>query len=234
MTRTPLEELLRCPGVTLHAPVDAESVIALSNARGFCLPAAHIDVLRQTNGIEAYHGYLRLFGVGDSHSIDSLLWNRQDCWKMAWSGRCDAYWCFGETAWGDQYAYRIESLVRGGDCEVLCLDCLSMTPEAIAPSFASFFEQEFVRSARQPYDVMTQLAFERFGPLSADTHLVYAPSLLLGAPEDIANVQVMDARSAMICNGDLAVQLEAGPENGFVTGIETYADPIGCQRIRVI
>ena len=49
------------------------------------------------------------FGLGKTAGIDAILWNGPEYWKFAWEGRCSEFWCFGETAWGDQYAYSLQS-----------------------------------------------------------------------------------------------------------------------------
>ncbi len=200
---------------------------------GFALPPEHREILRWSNGLETYAGYFRLFGLSASAEVDSLRWNQPEYWKFAWQERCSTYWCFGETAWGDQYAYSIESL-QAGRGEVYVLDALSMTPEIISASFNAFLETEILRSAREPYDEMIRLARQRFGPIDTGSHLVYIPSLLLGGTEAIQNVETLNARAAMISNGDLAVQLEGRPPNGTVSSVQPYQDALGRMRLRIM
>jgi hypothetical protein len=196
------------------------------------LPIDHRAALRQSNGAESYGGYIRLFGVGADANVDVTMWNDPKCWKFAWESRCSDYWCFAETAWGDQYAYNIPALM-GGDTQVYLLDCLSMTPTPVASTFSEFLEKEFFRSARDPYDVMIKRAREVLGDLKIGEHLIYMPSPLLGGAEEIAHVQKMDARSAMICNGDIAGQLDAGPADGHVKAVIPYEDGEGRMRLKL-
>ena len=234
MTPRMIEAFRELDNVQVHAglaPLSLEQFVAL---HGFVLPPEHGDILRWSNGLETYAGYFRLFGLGPCVGVDSQLWNQPEYWKFAWRDRCSAYWCFGETAWGDQYAYSIESLQEGRVGEVYFLDALSMTPEVISASFAEFLETEILRSAREPYDQMIRLARQKFGPLGIDSHLIYMPSLLLGGTEAIENVQTMNGRAAMICNGDLAVQLDEIPPNGTVKNIQPYQDAHGRMRLGVI
>ncbi len=218
--------------VRLHPPVELPRLDELAAAHGIVLPADHRATLLQGNGAEVYGGYARLFGIGAGSGIDAVQWNDPDHWKFAWQGRCAGYWCFAETAWGDQYAYDMERL-RDGDERVHFLDCLSMTPTEVASSFADFMKGEFARIAREPYDSMTVAARETFGELDAQTHLVYVPSPLLGGAEDVKNVQTMPARSAMIINGDIAVQLDAGPPTGTVREVRPYKDAAGRSRLQL-
>src|SRR5690606_7136163 len=143
------------------------------------------------------------------------------------ANRCSPYWCFAETAWGDQYAYALEQLKNGGDGPVYFLDALSMTPQVVAASFAEFWEQEFVRSAKEPDDSMLPQARQKLGPLELMSHAIYVPSILLGGTNDVAHVQKMNARAAMICNGDIATQLDAGSVTATVKAVEPYADEHG-------
>lgn len=197
------------------------------------LPPDHEQFLRTSNGAEVYCGYFRLFGVYSSKTIDAMRWNEDEWWKFAWDGRCDDYWCFGETAWGDQYAYAYSkaSGVIGGT--VYFLDALSMTSQVIAESFEEFIEKEFMRCAQQPYDEMVIAARRVIGQLEPLYHVVYLPSPLLGGEENISNVRKLDARAAMICNGDIAVGLDAGPPQGRVIGVDSYEDDMLRLRCRL-
>jgi hypothetical protein len=220
--------------VVFHNGADAQVLTKFETEKGLIFPPEHKELLRLSNGVETYAGYVRLFGVHTTEEIDSVRWNDHGFWKFAWEDRCSAYWCFGETAWGDQYAYSLESLQAGGDAAVVFMDALSMTPEVVAPSFVEFLLDEFVRSATDPYDAMIKLAREKFGTLEATDHLVYVPSVLLGGTEDIANVQKMNARSAMICNGDIAMQLDAAPAGGTIKAVQPYEDEMHRTRLRVV
>jgi hypothetical protein len=220
-------------GVASHAGAEDRALHQFAASHGLSLPSHHKEILTWSNGIEAYAGYFRLFGVNSKESVDSVLRNQYDNWKFAWQDRCAAYWCFGETAWGDQYAYSNDSLHEQGESPVYFLDAMSMTPQVICASFSEFFERDFIRAARDPYDEMIRLAKRKFGPLDVAQHLIYMPSLLLGGKELIDNVQTMNARTAMICSGDLAIQLDDGPSDGSVKSVNTYQDAQGRMRLQL-
>lgn len=232
MKHSPLDRLVPLDGVNMHAGVEHALLNRLVGSGGVKLPTDHQEALLGSNGIEVFGGYFRLFGVGEVSANDMTAWNREDAWKFAWSGRCADYWCFGETAWGDQYAYRISDL-GSGNATVYFLDCLAMTPTAIASDFTEFLQNEFVRCAQSPYDEMVVEARHTLGNLGIEEHLIYLPSPLLGGTEEIANVQKMNARSAMICNGDIAIQLDAGPPGGNVIGVALYEDAEHRARLRL-
>ena len=226
---------LRCSkGVVFHQGADASLLARFEKESGLILPPEHKELLRSSNGIEGFDGYVRLFGLYTTEAIDAVLWNIYDYWKFAWIDRCSPYWCFGETAWGDQYAYAIDSLQRGGDVPVYFMDAFGMTAGVVACSFDEFLEKEFLRWVRDPYDDMVKLAHKKVGPLEVVDHLVYVPSLLIGGNEDIDTVQKMNARSAMICNGDIFVQLEAATENATLESLLPYEDEIHRMRLRLV
>jgi hypothetical protein len=81
---------------------------------------------------------------------------------------------------------------------------------------------------------MISLAKEEFGKLDLASHLVYVPSVLLGGTETVDNIEKMDTRAAMICNGDIAVQLDNGPPNGSVIRVEPYEDTEHRTRLKLI
>lgn len=197
------------------------------------LPSDHQNALQESNGIETYGGHARLFGFSPESSVDTVKWNEFECWKFAWGSRCQDYLCFAETAWGDQYAYHIGRL-REGDARVYFLDSLSMTPEVIAPSFSDFLASEFFRISTEPYDVMTVRARDKFGILDTGSHLVYSPSLLLEGQEDIVNVQILNARVAMIFNGDVASQLDAAPAGSVIRAVVPYDDDAQRPRLKLV
>ncbi len=220
--------------VSFHRGLDPLLLVQFELEHGFALPPAHIEVLRGSNGIEAYAGYIRLFGVYSTESLDSVAWNRPEYWKHAWGTKCSLYWCFGETAWGDQYAYRLDSLRAGSDPAVYLLDGISMGSELIATSIQAFLEEEFLRVATLPYDPMMIAARKKFGSLEPATHLVYMPPLPLGGTEDVDHLEKMPAWVAMILNGDIDRQLEEADSEQVLKGLEPYQDENGRARVRLL
>jgi hypothetical protein len=108
-----------------------------------------------------------------------------------------------------------------------------MSATLLASTFLEFLQNEFLRCAKEPYDTLLAEARQIIGDLDTQEHLIYVPSPLLGGAEVISNVQKMDARSAMICNGDIAIQLDAGPADGSVKAIIPYDDIEGRMRLRL-
>lgn len=190
-------------------------------------------MLTEANGVLGYHGCFRIFGIGDGAILDALAWNDFDSWRFAWGNRFSEFWSFGETCWGDQYAYRKtrESGEKPG--AVYLLDAVSMTPELIAPGFDEFWSEEFVRCSHSPYDHLVVEAVRRLGPLRAADHFVYLPPLLLGGIESPENIATMDSRASMIAAGDIALGVDAMPDGAAVSGIDEWTDDAGRLRLRV-
>lgn len=211
---------------------EAASGDALATLHALALPAGHLDLLTLANGASAFHGYFRLFGSGCAGCVDVTWWNDVETWKFAWPEPVSRYLAFGETGWGDQFAYDRE-LLTAGDTTVYLLDSFEMQPEVLAAQFSEFMTNEFMRQAREPYDSMTRGAMARIGPLGWNEHVTYVPSLLLGGDEDLDHLQKLDARSSMIINGDIATQSQAFPDK-FPTSVVPFADDRGRPRMRIV
>src|SRR5688572_21367932 len=67
------------------------------------LPTDHEELLSLVGGRLGYSGCFRLFSADRA-----ARWNAPACWKFAWPCDLTDFFCFGETAWGDQYAYKLE------------------------------------------------------------------------------------------------------------------------------
>lgn len=234
MRSDPLAALAGIPGVRRFPGYADEAALGFDGGAASHLPAEHVEVLRASNGVQVWNGYFRLFGMGTGSYTDAIEWNGEECWKFAWGERALGYWCFGGTAWGDQYAYRTEELERGEEAPVYFLDAWSLTPAAVAPNFRAFLDHEFARVARVPYDEHLLRASERFGPIDGNTHLVYVPSVLLGAEETLEHVQLLPARAAMILSGDIALQVDSAPQGAHPSRLETHLDGCGRTRVRVV
>ena len=228
--RDVVERLQRLDGVSFCAGMtrSADELFASGSVR---LPDDHVRFLELANGALVSYGYFRLFGIACSGCTDLRWWNEPETWKFAWPQQVRRYLAFGETVWGDQYAYDVSGLLHG-DTSVFVLDAFEMQPERIAGTFSEFLTSEFLRHAAEPYDSMTLRAMQRIGPLAWNEHITYVPSLLLGGEERIENVQKILARTSMIINGDIATQAAEEPDR-LPARVETYADDAGRTRLRI-
>ena len=60
---------------------------SLLSGSGAPLPLEHARLLSLSNGLDAYGGYFRVFGVGPWSVRDMRRWNAPDGWRRAWGGR---------------------------------------------------------------------------------------------------------------------------------------------------
>jgi hypothetical protein len=197
-----LSRLLTSGRVRTRPAADMLAPSSLLSEAGAVLPLDHARLLSLTNGLEGYGGYFRLFGLGPWSVRDMRRWNAPRGWRAAWRGRAENWWCFGETAWGDQYAYAASDDLLESDPTVYRLDAHRLEPEPVAACFGEFLRAEFGRNALGPRDDMTVAARERFGDLDPALQLAYVPSLLLGGDDDLCNVIALPAREAMTLAGE--------------------------------
>ncbi|WP_312408646.1 hypothetical protein [Rhizobium sp.] len=108
-----------------------------------------------------------------------------------------------------------------------------MMPVRVAENFSDFFKGEFLRNAQDPCDVLIPQGRKMLGDLKADEHLIYAPSPLIGGTEDLSNIQKMPAWWAMVCNSDIACQLDEGPVAGVMAKVTSVLDDNGLRRVRL-
>ena len=197
------------------------------------LPAEHLELLRLVNGVTAYHGAFRLFGLNRTEpAMDLVTWNSRSTWRFSWDDRREPFLMFGETAWGDQYAYKRK---EGGilDGEVYFLEGVLLHPEIISGSFEEFMENELARNSREPYDQVTVQVVNRGGEISANQHWVHVPSVALGGPELPENVVQLPAVTAMIFAGDIASALKASRPDTLPIGVTPWTDEHGRSRLAV-
>jgi len=188
-----LADLASRGSVSLHDPADLFSEAMLE----VVLPADHIRVLGRSNGVLAYGGYFRLFALGGDAAMELRRWNEPSLWRHAWDGAADGYLCFGETAWGDQYAY----VDRDPQAGVHRLDAFSMEAEQVAGSFTEFMRGVFLPNAERPRDELTIAARERLGRLPPAEHVTFLTLPGRGEP-DVAEVVRMPAVAAMHANAE--------------------------------
>ena len=193
--------LLRDGPVDRRPPADMLSSGSLLSERGAVLPLDHARLLSLTNGLTVYGGYFRLFGIGPGATRDMRRWNAWTCWRHAWDVRAEGWWCFGETAWGDQYAYAVSDDLLSVDRTVYRLDVCHLEPEPIADGFADFLRGELARNAVDPRDEMTVAARERLGDIDPNIQIAFLPSLIAGSEDDAADLVTLPARAAMVAAG---------------------------------
>lgn len=199
------------------------------------LPESHVKLLCIVNGMSVYDGFYRLFGLDYDAEINLLSWNSSDLWKFAWNTtKVNDYLCFGETAWGDQYAYKKDEMNLHADPQIYLLDAITMEPEVISSNFTAFINEEIYPCAINPPYNNDIDALKMVGKLDLNEHLVYVPSILIGGNDDINDIQKLPSVSAMVINGDLCTQLAKEEQSRPIKEVKLYMDSQGRDRIRII
>lgn len=220
---------------TQHLPGcdNATNFISLHDGIKRFLPKIHSDILTQANGVSIFHGFFRLFGTGNDVTPSMEVWNSKQFWKFAWNGMADGFLCFGTTAWGDQYAYQLDSLKRGGDPKVFLLDAITMEAEELSKNFEDFWHNEFLRNSESPYDSLVIKWQKRVNLLDWEELLIFQPPLQLGGHDETAECTKLNMRAAMIANGDLSMQLNKLPEHAQIMSVDSFTDDHGRTRLKL-
>ena len=224
-----IRELQGSAGAPPAPPRELDRLEAFACVR---LPESHRSLLLLANGVSTSWGYLRIFGVGDG-SQDIGPWNCHETWKFAWPRRLDDFLSIGQTGWGDQFAYSLSGL-RRGDETIYMLDRVLMEASE-APAAANFAEFliGFLGSARTPSERVME-ARRQVGDLRPDELAVFWPSPLLVSLERATQLIRMNARAAMVVDGDLATQLlEPANESRQIQRFDTFLDNGGRSRLQV-
>lgn len=198
------------------------------------LPASHRAVLARWGGLVTNDGLARLRGSERVHGMDSIEeWNLEPTWKFAWPReRCLAeYLCFGETAFGDQYAYRVDEMTRE-HAPVYMLGAETMESRQIADDFDDFVEGYLLIDHEDPGEWVTA-AMNKFGTVDPSMQVALIPPPIVQDTENPEYV-LMPARTHLIALGDLYTQIVfRNKANRSVSGLEQYTDAAGRPRIRV-
>ena len=225
-----INELNEKGKISAYPPASLSDLKNFVDCKGVTIHKSYMDLLSLSNGLETSDGYFRIFGIGNDAKIDALNWNSIDTWKFAWPERVRKYWCFAETAVGDQYAF--DSTMDS--CQVYLLSHLTMMAECLEENFEDFLTNEFFRNAIAPYDPTILSAKKRFGTISGTEILSQSPSVLVTGVEDANSMIQMPRTAAMIANGDLCTQLIDQPQSNSIRGVEPVQDSKGRMRLRVV
>jgi len=196
------------------------------------LPDPHRALLQRANGFTSYHGAFRLFGIREG-SLSLADWNAEDAWRFAWGERAAEYLFIGETAFGDQYAYRRRPTGELAGPEIYFLQATLLSPQLIAESFSAFVSAELLRNAEKPYDHMIVDMIARDGEVASGMNWTYAPSIALGGAESLDNVVTLPSPTAMTYEGDIVTALYRDPLDRIPHGVSQWTDDLGRARLHL-
>jgi hypothetical protein len=222
-------ELEQAQHATLHPPVDVGVLEDFEREQNARLPAAHRQLLLRTNGLEAFGGTIRVFGIGLGAGIDIREWNAWPTWRFAWEGRVDSYLCIAESGWGGQYAYRRDELSHQSDPRVYSLLQVDCSVVYEFRDFESFLDSGGFHGAFL-VDGDTRRARERLGDLRPDEHYV---QLEFFEPLDPERVVKANSAETMILYGDMERETSGQPPTREYDSLEFFQDDEGRTRVRV-
>lgn len=208
-------------GARLHAGLKSDELSELEDQLELRLPKDLRELLLYSNGADLCNGYVRLFGARPDEGIDVFRWNEPEYWKFAWRERATKYFCFGQSAWGDQYAYAFDDLQGRESAPIYTLSIFDMTRQGSAAGNLTDFLDRVMRMHANP-DWWAKQQRMAYPVVPLGKHLVYCPPFQFLPPSgryDINNVMLMDAIPAMICAGDMAREVE---EAGEIVAIGSY------------
>lgn len=223
-------ELEQAKHVQLHPAVDPAVLEHFEHEQNARLPAAHRRLLMRTNGLEAFGGTIRVFGIGPEAGIDIQGWNAWPTWRFAWEERADPYLCIGESGWGGQYAYRRDELQHRSDPPVYSLLHVDCSVVYEFRDFESFLDGGGFHGAFLA-DGDTRRARERLGDLRPDEHYI---QLEFFEPLDPERVVKADAIETMILYGDMGRETSGQPLTREYDHLEFFRDDQGRTRLQVI
>jgi len=229
-----LRKILEASGTRTVAGATHRAFELLEQSYAIRLPAELAEVLRLSNGLVAYGGHFRLFGLGPDCELDAILWNSADHWKFAWGADMECWWCFGENAWGDQYAYDVRQLNSGTPMVVL-LHHVGMLPCLEPSPLQTVFHLESLHHERP--DGFETMLRSRYPIVAVSQHLAYSPLYALlesGEQWNVDKIKLMDSRAAMIMNGDVSRQMARHGAVRLPQRAVPYADKKGRPRMRII
>lgn len=207
---------------------------AETSSREVSLPADHHELLRSWGPVVTSDRLARLRDVSSQGAFEGISeWNEKSRWKCAWRlTQVEQFLCFGETAWGDQFAYRIEDLRAGGTPPVYELATGTMEIRYAAESFAEFIHVGLLLHLNDP-DEYTRLAWQRHDDIRVDQQIAWIPPGLIGGQELDHETMLLPAAEHMVLLGDLHTQIFSATPGALIEGFEVAEDEDGRQRAKV-
>ncbi|HZU81857.1 MAG TPA: SMI1/KNR4 family protein [Polyangiaceae bacterium] len=188
----------------------AEEALGPSGAPG----KPHRRLLELLNGGYFFDHALHLFGACASPAWHGLrAWNDPATWRNAYEGAADGLVCFGEDAFGDQFAYDARA-EQAGTVVVFEAELGCVVPAA--PSFVAWLEALLASPATVlPIDVIRAQPDEQ-RVLAPGTQLFAYPPLFTPESRDGVSLGHVDAVEAMRFRGQLASRVRGLPPGSRV------------------
>jgi SMI1/KNR4 family protein SUKH-1 len=169
---------------------------------------AHVQLLKRHDGLVAFDGALRVFGVTGQVVPDIASWNTPDGWRAAYRELAERLLFFAEDVFGNQFAFAEGRIVR----------FLAETGEQefMADSF-----EEWVRAIIADPDEELSLWLLRSWRTPGNTvqpgeHLCPKVPFVVGGAYEPENLYVLNRAASMDFKGDFASQTKNVPDGGKI------------------
>lgn len=174
-------------------------------------PVRHEDLvafLRLHNGVIAFNGGLRCFGLTSGPLPDIASWNDIAGWRGSYRMLADGLEFFAEDALGNQFAYEGERVVR----------FLAETGERelMGDSFAGWIGRFLEDPEAQLSLWLLRDWTSKGGVLDPGDHLCPKIPFVAGGSCDASDLYTLDRNKSMSFKGDFAWQIRNVPEGGKV------------------
>jgi hypothetical protein len=172
-------------------------------ARAGLVDDGHRELLAAHDGLIAWGGGLRCFGVTSGEFPDIASWNGVDGWRSAYRKLADGLFAFAEDAFGNQFCYERRRIVRlqaeTGDRETMA-DRLEEWAQAILSDPDKELGLWLLREWRSAGNTV-----------QPGQHLCPKLPFVTGGPFETSNLHVIDRHESMVFKGDFAWQIRNVP-----------------------
>jgi hypothetical protein len=181
---------------------DAGEALESSEAPGLA------DLLREHDGLVAFDGGLRCFGLSATRLPSIAIWNRAEGWRAAYRDLTTGLLFFAEDVFGNQFAFEDGRIVR-------------FLAETADREFVADTLDEWLAAVESDPDgqlslwLMRDWRSQSDGP-AFDEHLCPKIPFALGGGYETSNLYCLDRDKSMVFKGDLAWQTRHVPDGAKV------------------
>jgi hypothetical protein len=177
-------------------------------SRAGVVDEGHRELLAAHDGLIAWGGGLRCFGVTSRALPDIASWNSAVGWRSAYRTLADGLFAFAEDVFGNQFCYEEQRVVRlqaeTGDREFMA-ECLEHWAQAIVSDpdkeLGLWLLREWVTAGNT---------------VRPSQHLCPKLPFVTGGSFETSNLYVLDRHESMAFRGDLAWQIRDVPTGGKI------------------
>jgi hypothetical protein len=177
-------------------------------SRAGLVDEGHRELLAAHDGLIAWGGGLRCFGVTSQALPDMTSWNSADGWRSAYRNLADGLLSFAEDVFGNQFCYEERRVVRlqaeTGDRESMA-DGLEHWAQAILSDpdkeLGLWLLREWVSAGNT---------------VLPSQHLCPKLPFVAGGALETSNLYVLDRHESMVFKGDFAWQIRDVPTGGNI------------------